>query len=61
MIAQSFSKEILIYNVCVLREWLQQMKTMKISLFPAKRATQNASKKVKIVENGASLNHPLIY
>ena len=28
---------------------------------PAKRATQNASKKVKIVENGASLNHPLIY
>ena len=29
--------------------------------FPAKRAKQNASKKVKIVEDGASFNHPLIF
>jgi hypothetical protein len=37
------------------------MKTMKISLFPAKRAKQNASKKVKILEDRASFNHPLIF
>jgi len=38
---------------------MQQMKTMKIILFPA-REQNKMQAKVKIVEDGASFNHPLI-